>query len=223
MGDDVAQWDQIDTEVIQDCRVFPVNLTTARHALDHPCLEPGRVRRHLTTPTPPENRSQDFAPHGGACPTGRQKGSRALPRLRLGRGPTAPYSRATTTLTQGGEENGFAPASMELLGHVNPNPALFRNRRFTFLAEGVHPVAPIRNQGAEETALVHVPKGGARCAGLRQGPRSGRTARNTPARGPGLRPRGAVLHGPGRPLPPGGRPLGSARRGRALGCTAQDA
>ena len=48
---------------------------------------------------------------------------------------------------------------MELLGHVNPNPALFRNRRVTFLAEGVHPVAPIWNQGAEETALVRVPKG----------------------------------------------------------------
>ena len=40
MGDDVAQWDQIDTEVIQDCRVFHVNLTTARHARTIRVLHP---------------------------------------------------------------------------------------------------------------------------------------------------------------------------------------
>ena len=55
------------------------------------------------------------------------------------------------------EETGYEALRVRPLGFVNPNPALFGNRCYTFAAEGVRAVAPIRNEGAEETALALVP------------------------------------------------------------------
>lgn len=55
------------------------------------------------------------------------------------------------------EETGYAGATPRKLGVVNPNPALFGNRCFTYLIEDARQVAEIRNEGAEETTLALVP------------------------------------------------------------------
>jgi ADP-ribose pyrophosphatase len=55
------------------------------------------------------------------------------------------------------EETGYGVTSVEYLGCVNPNPALFDNGCHTFLARGAHPVGPIANEGAEETHVVTRP------------------------------------------------------------------
>ena len=51
------------------------------------------------------------------------------------------------------EETGYQGDELELIGVVNPNPALFGNRLHTYVAPGVVPVAPIRNEGKEETVV----------------------------------------------------------------------
>ena len=54
------------------------------------------------------------------------------------------------------EETGYAGDPARELGVVNPNPALFGNRCYTYLVENARRVAEIRNEGAEETALALV-------------------------------------------------------------------
>lgn len=55
------------------------------------------------------------------------------------------------------EETGFRGKTMDQLGVVNPNPALFSNSCYTFLASGVKKVAPIQNSAREETVVELVP------------------------------------------------------------------
>ena len=56
------------------------------------------------------------------------------------------------------EETGYACTSLEAVGAVNPNPALFANAVHTFVARGAHRVGEPENQGAEHTVVVRVPE-----------------------------------------------------------------
>jgi ADP-ribose pyrophosphatase len=57
------------------------------------------------------------------------------------------------------EETGYRARKVSPLGVVNPNPALFANRCYTFLAADAERVAEIRNDGGtEETAVELVPR-----------------------------------------------------------------
>ena len=57
------------------------------------------------------------------------------------------------------EETGYRAREVSPLGVVNPNPALFANRCYTFLAAGVERVAEIQNDGGtEETSVELVPR-----------------------------------------------------------------
>jgi 8-oxo-dGTP pyrophosphatase MutT (NUDIX family) len=55
------------------------------------------------------------------------------------------------------EETGYRARNPISLGDVNPNPALFANRLYAYLATDVVPERAIRNVGAEETEVVLVP------------------------------------------------------------------
>jgi len=56
------------------------------------------------------------------------------------------------------EETGYAATSVEPLGSVNPNPALFGNRVYSFVAHDVRQVSEIRNSATEETVVELVPR-----------------------------------------------------------------
>lgn len=56
------------------------------------------------------------------------------------------------------EETGYRPRQVLPLGVVNPNPALFGNRCFTFLATDAQQVAEICNESTEETQVELVPE-----------------------------------------------------------------
>lgn len=59
------------------------------------------------------------------------------------------------------EETGYRardPGALRPLGEVNPNPALFGNRVYTFLAPDVERVDEVRNEGLEETVVELVPE-----------------------------------------------------------------
>ena len=56
------------------------------------------------------------------------------------------------------EETGYRAGTVRPLGDVNPNPALFGNRVFSFVAEGCERVGEIANSGMEETAIELVGK-----------------------------------------------------------------
>ncbi len=67
------------------------------------------------------------------------------------------------------EETGYLAGEVLRLGAVNPNPALFGNRTETYVARGVRRVAEIRNGHTEETVVELIPRGE-----LREQARSGR-------------------------------------------------
>jgi ADP-ribose pyrophosphatase len=52
------------------------------------------------------------------------------------------------------EETGYGRGALSYLGVVNPNPALFANRCFTYLAAGVERVGEVANEGSEDTRVV---------------------------------------------------------------------
>ena len=55
------------------------------------------------------------------------------------------------------EESGYQAGSVESLGVLNPNPAIFPNRLHTYLARGCVPIAEIANTSTEHTERVLVP------------------------------------------------------------------
>ena len=55
------------------------------------------------------------------------------------------------------EESGYRATNAVSLGVVNPNPALFSNRLYAYLATDVEPVSKIKNVGTEQTEVVLVP------------------------------------------------------------------
>ena len=55
------------------------------------------------------------------------------------------------------EESGYRGSSPEPLGSVNPNPAVFGNRCYTFLVRDAVPVTAIANSATEETVVELVP------------------------------------------------------------------
>lgn len=56
------------------------------------------------------------------------------------------------------EETGYRAARWRSLGSVNPNPALFRNRLHTFVAEGCAPAGGQETDPHEEIAVELVPR-----------------------------------------------------------------
>jgi 8-oxo-dGTP pyrophosphatase MutT (NUDIX family) len=56
------------------------------------------------------------------------------------------------------EETGYRAPALRPLGDVNPNPAIFGNRVFTYLAENCERVSEIQNGPLEETWVELVPE-----------------------------------------------------------------
>ena len=55
------------------------------------------------------------------------------------------------------EESGYRAESVDSLGILNPNPAIFPNRLHTYVARNCTPVAEIANTSTEHTELLLVP------------------------------------------------------------------
>ena len=64
---------------------------------------------------------------------------------------------STAALRECLEETGYRGGSVTALAVVNPNPALFGNRLFSFFAENVRREQAIQNTGTEETRVVLTP------------------------------------------------------------------
>ncbi len=55
------------------------------------------------------------------------------------------------------EETGYAGENVELIGSVNPNPAIFNNRCHTYLIKNVKKVAEMNLDPNEDIEVLHIP------------------------------------------------------------------
>jgi 8-oxo-dGTP pyrophosphatase MutT (NUDIX family) len=146
-------WEVIDRETLQDCRVFRVQRATARSphtARPHPfyTIEAGHWVNVVATTARGEVVMVRQWRHGANKVTLEIPGGLVDP----GEAPAAAAARELL------EETGYAAPRVRSLGAANPNPALFGNLVYTYLAENCERVAEVRNGPLEETWVELVPE-----------------------------------------------------------------
>jgi 8-oxo-dGTP pyrophosphatase MutT (NUDIX family) len=150
---DPPAWDVIGREQLQDCRVFRVQRATVRspHTAEaHPfyTIDADAWVNVVATTARGELVMVRQWRHGAGKVTLEIPGGLVDP----GESPAIAAARELL------EETGFAAASVQPLGDVNPNPALFGNRVHTFLAENCERVGEVQNGPREETWVELVPE-----------------------------------------------------------------
>ncbi|UCE86266.1 MAG: NUDIX hydrolase [Deltaproteobacteria bacterium] len=145
---DPRPWTPLETEELQDCVVFRVSRRLARHPRTgeaHPFFRIDASDWVNVVPITPEGQLVMIRQyrHGSGEVTLEVPGGIVDP-------GESPSQAATRELL---EETGYRAGALTPIGRANPNPALFGNRVHSFLARDARRVAPIRNDGNEETAV----------------------------------------------------------------------
>src|SRR5262245_33819391 len=143
----VPEWEEVERELLQDCRVFTVSRTTARSphtGQPHPFYRIDSADWvNVVALTPDDELVMVRQYRHGEC------------RVTLEIPGETPGQAAVRELL---EETGYRARTVVRLGEVNPNPALFGNRTETWAALGAEKVAEIQNGHTEETVVELLPR-----------------------------------------------------------------
>ena len=146
------EWEVVETEKLQECKVFAVSRSMARSPRTgetHPFF---RIEADEWVNVVPITADGEVVMvrqyrHGSREITLEIPGGIVDP------GETPAQAAARELI----EETGFRAGRLEAIGSVNPNPAIFGNRCYTFLASDAVQVAAIQNTRLEETSVELVP------------------------------------------------------------------
>ena len=146
-------WTPLAYEPLADCVVFRVGREHSRSPRNHAVYDFYRLESSdwvNIIPLTPDDEIVMVTQyrHGAGCVILETPGGMVDP----GEAPTTAAARELL------EETGYRAESIESLGDVNPNPALFRNRLHCFVARDVRWEQAIQNGEREETAVELVPR-----------------------------------------------------------------
>jgi ADP-ribose pyrophosphatase len=148
----IKDWNEVSREHIADCRVFSVERSIAESPVDGKKHRFYRIHSPAWAQIVPVTKDRDVVlvrqfRHGASRVTLEMPAGL----VDLGEDPAEAAVRECL------EETGFRAKNPISLGSVNPNPALFANRLYAYLARDVVPERAIENVGVEQTEVVIVP------------------------------------------------------------------
>lgn len=148
----IKDWREVAREPVADCRIFSVERSIAESPVDGSRHSFYRIHSGSWAQIVPVTKEGDVVfvrqyRHGAGKVT-----------LEMPAGLVDPgEDPAQAALRECLEETGYRARNPISLGVVNPNPALFSNRLYTYLATDVVPERAIENDRTEETEVVLVP------------------------------------------------------------------
>jgi 8-oxo-dGTP pyrophosphatase MutT (NUDIX family) len=148
----IKEWREVAREPVADCRVFSVERSIAESPVDGQRHEFYRIHSGSWAQIVPVTKEGDVVlvrqyRHGASRVT-----------LEMPAGLVDPgEDPREAALRECLEETGYRAHDTISLGVVYPNPALFANRLYAYLAIDVVKERAIQNVGAEETEVVLVP------------------------------------------------------------------
>ena len=148
----IKDWREIEREPIADCRVFSVERSIAESPVDGARHDFYRIHSGSWAQIVPVTKERDVVlvrqyRHGASRVTLEMPAGL----VDAGEDPAAAAVRECL------EETGYRARNPISIGVLSPNPALFANKLYAYLALDVVPERAIQNIGAEETEVVLVP------------------------------------------------------------------
>lgn len=150
---DPPSWDVVERQHLQDCAVFRVTRNLSRSP------RTGQVHPFYAIEADPWVNVVPVTAAGEIVMVRQWRHGSGEVTLEIPGGIVDPgEAPAVAAARELREETGYGDGHLEPLGSVNPNPALFGNRLYTFVARDVVRLGPAENHGLEETSVVLVPR-----------------------------------------------------------------
>jgi 8-oxo-dGTP pyrophosphatase MutT (NUDIX family) len=146
-------WIEIGREPLQHCKVFDVSRSLTRSPRD------GRIHGFYRIDSADWVNVIPMTPAGEIVMVRQFRHGLRRNTLEIPGGIIDPGEEpADAAVRELREESGYRAGPTRLLGHTNPNPALFGNRVYSYLSEACVLEGDIQNSPTEETRLELVPQ-----------------------------------------------------------------